>query len=403
MAHHGISSDTPIDNLRALLREKGTVTPPQWFQSMLAQGVLLLNAALTTGGDGLSNAKHTKFWRPVIECILDEILLAKSALDDDDPHRGVLMLWWGGEALKVKKKLKNVFEKYKGAVPTKHLEWCNPAAQGDKFCDEPNHFVSINQALNNLGQKEVDWLPDQDWLKREGPRSEVFGKFITDTQKLHAMYLERLQSGLECIEFIKPITGIMKQKSCNIVVACQPLGLHGPANQALSAVEHLKQVGDLSSDEKGAVYLYTGNSLYGRLNQALRSADRSKIKCYFPYLQFFIRAHGKIPPCPTTKTLYRGIGKKIDKMYQKGATITWWSVSSCSSNCSVAKGFAGGGTLFHVKAQTAVPIMKLSAFKSEEEYVLAPGTQLKVLNVIPSSNSLTEIFLEELKGERLVS
>lgn len=77
-------------------------------------------------------------------------------------------------------------------------------------------------------------------------------------------------------------------------------------------------------------------------------------------------------------------------------------MSSCSTNLAVAKSFGSGGTLFHVKAKNAVPIMKLSAYKSEEEYVLAPGTQLEVLKVEMQSKSLIEIFLEEKESDRLV-
>jgi hypothetical protein len=36
----------------------------KWFQAMLSQGVLLLNAALTASSDdAISTAKHTAFWR----------------------------------------------------------------------------------------------------------------------------------------------------------------------------------------------------------------------------------------------------------------------------------------------------------------------------------------------------
>jgi uracil DNA glycosylase len=44
---------------------------------MLAQGVLFLNASLTIGPkeEGKrGGALHTKFWKPVVECIIDQIL-----------------------------------------------------------------------------------------------------------------------------------------------------------------------------------------------------------------------------------------------------------------------------------------------------------------------------------------
>lgn len=63
---HGIPVDTPVDKLRSLLQSWDTVQPPQWFEAMLTQGVLLLNAALTIGGSSLTKAQHVKFWKPVV-------------------------------------------------------------------------------------------------------------------------------------------------------------------------------------------------------------------------------------------------------------------------------------------------------------------------------------------------
>jgi len=71
------------------------------------------------------------------------------------------------------------------------------------------------------------------------------------------------------------------------------------------------------------------------------------------------------------------------------------TISSCTPNVEAAKGFGGGsqqGTLFHVKAKTAVSIVSLSAYKSEEEWVLAPGTVLKVLRVDQSPGKATQIY-----------
>ncbi|MFG3055708.1 hypothetical protein ACGFZP_32835 [Kitasatospora sp. NPDC048239] len=45
MWKYGIPQKTPISDIRALLEKQGTVQPPEWFQAMLTQGVLLLNAS----------------------------------------------------------------------------------------------------------------------------------------------------------------------------------------------------------------------------------------------------------------------------------------------------------------------------------------------------------------------
>jgi hypothetical protein len=59
--------------------------------------------------------------------------------------------------------------------------------------------------------------------------------------------------------------------------------------------------------------------------------------------------------------------------------------------------------LFEVIAKHAVSIKTFSAFKGEEEYVLAPGTQLKVVDVKSTGKGLTTVKLEELHDGRMVA
>ncbi|GAA3030691.1 hypothetical protein GCM10020000_04330 [Streptomyces olivoverticillatus] len=87
------------------LKKQDTVQPPEWFQAMLTQGVLLLNAALTASSDSGRAAgadRHTAFWRPVAERIVEEILKAKQDADEED--RGVVFAWWGAHARNLKKR-----------------------------------------------------------------------------------------------------------------------------------------------------------------------------------------------------------------------------------------------------------------------------------------------------------
>eukprot|EP00548_Thalassiothrix_antarctica_P005347 CAMPEP_0194155022 /NCGR_PEP_ID=MMETSP0152-20130528/62902_1 /TAXON_ID=1049557 /ORGANISM="Thalassiothrix antarctica, Strain L6-D1" /LENGTH=111 /DNA_ID=CAMNT_0038861567 /DNA_START=129 /DNA_END=464 /DNA_ORIENTATION=+ len=106
------------------------------------------------------------------------------------------------------------------------------------------------------------------------------------------------------------------------------------------------------------------------------------------------------------RLLYRGINKNLSAQYKVGSDITWWTISSCTSNINVAMGFGGGsanGTMFHVETKTAVSIMELSAYKSEDEYVLAPGTVLQVKKIVKDSEKATQIYLLEVEGKRWVS
>ncbi len=59
--------------------------------------------------------------------------------------------------------------------------------------------------------------------------------------------------------------------------------------------------------------------------------------------------------------------------------------------------------LFEVHASSAVSIRRFSAFDREDEFVLAPGTQLHVEKVRHEPDGLTHVTLRELEGQRLVS
>jgi hypothetical protein len=87
-------------------------------------------------------------------------------------------------------------------------------------------------------------------------------------------------------------------------------------------------------------------------------------------------------------------------------TVTWWGVSSCTSKKQVAEGFMGTTgirLLFEIEAKTAGGIKQFSAFQGEEEYLLAPGTQLRVRKVTNESNGLVRIALLEIEEGRKVN
>jgi len=188
--------------------------------------------------------------------------------------------------------------------------------------------------------------------------------------------------------------------------ACTPLNLAARARDALSRAATVMHKQPLSADDKASIYLYTTNALYSGLNATLRSQDRAKVQKYLSYLRVFLNAFDRLSSgAGAPPPLFRGIGKNLAAEYGKGETVTWWSVSSCTPNIAVARGFGGGsknGTLFRVESHSAVSIAALSAFKGEEEWILAPGTQLEVVDVNKSGAGPCEITLRELKNERMV-
>ncbi len=96
----------------------------------------------------------------------------------------------------------------------------------------------------------------------------------------------------------------------------------------------------------------------------------------------------------------------LRSQYPVGRTVTWWGVSSCTSEPAVARGFLGNRgrrTLFEVTPARAVGIRRFSAFTGEEEYILTPGTRLEVTEVKAERGGLCTVRLTELEGPGPVS
>jgi hypothetical protein len=161
----------------------------------------------------------------------------------------------------------------------------------------------------------------------------------------------------------------------------------------------------LDEDEAAAVHVYTMASVfYKQLNAALRDRDRDRAKPFYPFLRLFLEAVGRLPG--SAAPLWRGVAADLHAQYPSGGEVTWWGVSSCTPQRSVAFGFLGSSgarTLFEVKPRAAVCIQKLSAFVGEEEYIIAPGTRFRVSSSSVAKDRLCTVVLEELDAPRLVS
>ncbi|MER5989368.1 ADP-ribosyltransferase domain-containing protein [Streptomyces viridosporus] len=415
MWKYGTPKKTPIADVRALLREQDTVQPPEWFQAMLTQGVLLLNAALTASGDGaIGTDRHTRFWRPVAERIVEEILRAKQDADEED--RGVVFAWWGAHARSLKQVVLRLQKKYPG-VEVRHIDHANPAAQGDVFCDG-DPFGTVNEALASLGADEIDWLPSTGWndpaagTGGAGDVADRMGTFIASTMELHQLYLDRL-SGVRDEGLVLPaITGVFDTPLMDFREAVAPVAalLRGLDRHVDRSYEFGKRRADeapggLSADAVAALHLYTCESaFYREINAVLRSPDRTRLVPYLPYLRLLFSAVSRLPV--RTDPLWRGVSLDLRAQYPLGRTVTWWGVSSCTSELGVAKAFLGSRgkrTLFEVVPARAVGIRDFSAFTGEEEFVLLPGTRLKVTDVVAGRGGLCTVRLTELEEGPLVS
>ncbi|MFI2733754.1 ADP-ribosyltransferase domain-containing protein [Streptomyces sp. NPDC018711] len=413
MWKYGIAKKTPIAEVRALLRKEDTVQPPEWFQAMLTQGVLLLNASLTASADGaVPTERHTSFWRPVAEQIVEEILRAKQDAEEED--RGVVFAWWGAHARSLKRVVQRLEKKYPG-VEVRHLDHVNPAAQGDAFC-EGDHFAQVNDALAAVGAEPVDWLPSKGWDRHtpDAAGSARMGAFIASTMELHQLYLERLTSVKDEGLVLPPITGVFDTPLLDFRKAVEPvtrvLGnldryIERSSRFAETKAAQPEVSGGLSADAISALYLYTCESaFYREINAVLRSPDRERLTPYLPYLRLLFSAVAGLPA--QTRPLWRGVALDLRSQYPLGRTVTWWGISSCTSEQGVARGFLGSRgrrTLFEVTPARAVGIRRFSAFTGEEEYILTPGTQLKVTEVTTERGGLCTVRLTELEGQGLVS
>ncbi len=409
MSKHGLPKSTGIADIRTLLAKEKTVQPPEWFQAMLTQGVLLLNAALTASSEKNAPADpHTAFWRPVVEKLVEEILKAKQA-STEPADKGVVFGWWGAHARNLRALVERLQAKYPG-VRVRHVDHCNPAAQGDIFCDG-DHFGRVNAALRGVGAGEIDWLPSVGWNAVATDAARM-GAFITQTQELHKLYLERLQEvAAELTTPLPAILGVLASPLLSFPDAIGPLvsavpGLDFYLKRAhqYGQLQSARPGTDLSADEIAAVYLYTTeSSFYRRLNAVLRDPDREHAKPYFGYLRLLLAALPKLTGY--TGSLWRGVAADLRRHYPKAGTVTWWGVSSCTAKRSVAMSFMGGTgkrTLFEVTPAQAVGIRRYSAFTGEDEYLLLPGTRLTVTDVTTDPSGLVTVRLREEAGGRLV-
>lgn len=409
MQKHGLDKSASTADIRRLLADTRAVQPPEWFQAMLAQGVLLLNASLTAStGGALSVAQHTSFWRPIVHAIVDEVLRAKAATGE-----GIVFAWWGSHA-KALRKAVEVLSANHPSVRVMHVDHCNPAAMGDAFCDG-DHFGAINGAVSSLGMRPIDWLPSVGWHQgHDQAEAQRLSDFIDRTRELHRQYLERLQGvGEEALAELPAIRGLTDRPPVSLGAALAPLVARFPAlsfyeRHGRAFAERVRpNAPHLSEHEIAALFLYTTESvLYKELNASLRDPDRGRASAWLGYLQLLLSATAKLPRYG--ERLYRGVAKDLRHEYPVGRTITWWGVSSCTSNAAVAHGFLRGAKsgrrmLFEVAPRSAVSIRPFSAFQGEDEYVLAPGTRLTVTAVTNHPDGLSHVQLEEREGERLVS
>ena len=160
----------------------------------------------------------------------------------------------------------------------------------------------------------------------------------------------------------------------------------------------------LTPDESASVMLYTmgwkpsDKCLHFALNATLRSEDRRKLKPWLLYLRLLLNALLRLPSI--SRTICRGVNLDLSKQYVKGRTIVWWGFSSCTADLSFSQSeqlwnTTGKRTLFVINCFDGKDISKHSYYSPNDEILLLPATELKVIDCRKQAD-LNTIYLQQV-------
>ena len=161
----------------------------------------------------------------------------------------------------------------------------------------------------------------------------------------------------------------------------------------------------LSQDESASIKLYTmewkpnHESLYVVLNTSLRSSNRDKLKPWFLYLKLILTALARLPS--KHQFVCRGVKLDLSSRFATGNTIVWWGFSSCTVLIEVLQqeeflGKTGARTMFNIECYSGKDIHKHSYYPNEDEILLLPGTQFKLVGCLDQGYNLHTIQLKEI-------
>jgi hypothetical protein len=209
---------------------------------------------------------------------------------------------------------------------------------------------------------------------------------------------------------LMPIEGYEKMPLVTLEEAVEPLVplVRDVQRRARIEKQRCENPSDnLSSDESASIALYTiewepsNDSLYFILNSTLRIKDRTKLKPWFLYLKLLLTALSRLPPIGG-RTIYRGIKLNMSHMYSQDKTFVWWGLSSCTTSIKVLEeqeffGKTGTRTLFFIECHSGRDIHRHCSIENENEVLLLPAIQFKVVSCLDQDNDLHIIQLKEIE------
>jgi hypothetical protein len=216
----------------------------------------------------------------------------------------------------------------------------------------------------------------------------------------------------ESCQMLMPIQGYEKQPLVSLEEAVESIVQLVPDVKRMAFVAKEKcqktPANNLSIDESASIILYSMDwepqeqCLYHVLNKTLREKNRKQLIPWFRYLKLVLTALSRLPS--SHHVVFRGIKGDIRKDYQEGKTIYWWGFSSCTTKMSVLKnedflGSSGTRTMFTIECFSGKDIRQHSDFQSEDEILLLPGRQFKVISCLPQGLDLYLIQLKETEPD----
>ena len=207
---------------------------------------------------------------------------------------------------------------------------------------------------------------------------------------------------------ISPFEGYEKVPLVPLQEAVEPLEkiVNKVQDKVWLVMQNCKSPSDnLSSDESASIMLYTlswtpeKQSLYHILNATLRKEDPMSLRPWFLYLKLVITALSKLPY--QRQVLYRGVRNNITKDFDQGKTCFWWAFTSCTTSINVLNselflGKIGQRTMFTIDCWSGKYIRNHSMIDTEDEVILFPGFQYKVIGICNAGNDLHMVQIEEI-------
>jgi hypothetical protein len=231
-------------------------------------------------------------------------------------------------------------------------------------------------------------------------------KYSNDDEVQHNQRFSDI--GGEPCRMLLPIQGYEKKPLVSLEEAVEPLVEFVPDVKRMAYVAKMKcdnpPADHLTKDESASIILYSmewepqEECLYYVLNATLRVENRRKLVPWFLYLKLVLTALSRLPS--VQRTVYRGIRGDLHNPYKEGESVVWWGFSSCTTTMGVLQndqflGSSGTRTFFSIECTSGKDIQHHSQYKTEDEILLPPGRQFKVVSCLRQSGGLYMVQLKE--------